>query len=159
MKTLFYTFLGIVALVSCNCQKATTSQSNLVSNNQTMKQSQELPILEYEEMSRGIYRKIVIENNRAILTAGRNSKPIAFDISEEDFAILAKLYVAVNKEELKDLKDPTQKRFYDGAPIAHFKIVEGDKEYQTVDFDGGFPPAEIKEIVEKVIEVTQKEVK
>ena len=158
MKTLFYTFIGIVALESCNCQKVTTEKSNLVTT-ETMKQSQEAPVLEYEEMSRGIYRKIVIEKNRAVLTAGRDSKPIAFDISEEDFEILAKLYAAVNKEGLKDLKDPTQKRFYDGAPIAHFKIVEGDKEYQTVDFDGGFPPAEIKEIVEKVIEVTQKEVK
>lgn len=158
MKALFYTFLAVVALVSCNCQKATTENSNLATP-ETMKQTQEMPVLEYEEMTRGMYRKIVIQNNKAILSLGRDSKPIGFDISNEDLAILARLYSKVDKEGLKNLKDPTQKRFYDGAPIAHFKVVDGDKEYQTVDFDGGFPPEEIKEIVEKVIEVTEKEVK
>ena len=158
MKTIFSTFLIIAVLVSCNCQKATTSPSNLAAN-ETMKQTQEMPILEYEAMSRGFYQKITITNGKAILNSGRNSKPIAFDISNEDLVKLAELYSKVNKNGLKDLKDPTQKRFYDGAPIANFKIVDGEKTYQTVDFDGGFPPAEIKEIVEKVIEVTQKEVK
>ena len=158
MKALLYTFLAVVALVSCNCQKATTEKSSLATT-ENMKLTQEMPVLEYEAMSRGFFQKITIENNKAIVTSGRDSKPIAFDISNEDLVILAKLYAEVDKEGLKDLKDPTQKRFYDGAPIAHFKIVDGDKTYQTVDFDGGFPPEEIKEIVEKVIEVSQKKVK
>lgn len=158
MKTILYTFLAIVALVSCNCQKATTTSSNLTAS-ETMKLAQEMPILEYEAMSRGFYQKIRIENNKAILTSGINTKPIGFDISDEDLSKLATLYAKVDKEGLKNLKDPTQKRFYDGAPIANFKIIDGEKTYQTVDFDGGFPPAEIKEIVEKVIEVTQKQVK
>lgn len=158
MKTLFYIFIAIVALVSCNCQKATTEKSNLATT-ETMKQTQEMPILEYEAMSRGFYQKIRIENNKAILTSGRDTKSIAFDISNEDLLKLQELYLKVDKQGLKDLKDPTQKRFYDGAPIANFKIIDGEKTYQTVDFDGGFPPSEIKEIVEKVIEVTQKQVK
>lgn len=157
MKTLFSIFLVLVALVSCNCQKATTEKSSLV-NKETMKQSQESPVLEYEAMSRGFYQKISIQNNKAIVTSGRNSKPIAFDISSEDLAKLTELYADVDKEGLKDLKDPTQKRFYDGAPIAKFRVIEGDTTYETVDFDGGFPPAEIKEIVEKVIEVSQKKI-
>ncbi len=158
MKVLFYTFLAIVMLVSCNCQKATTEKSNLTETTY-MKQVQEMPVLEYEALSRGYYHKIIIEKNKAIVTSGRNSKPIAFDISDEDLAKLNELFSKVDKKGLKDLKDPTQKRFYDGAPIAHFKVIDGDEIYQSCEFDGGFPPAEIKEIVEKVIEVTQKEVK
>ena len=158
MKTLFSTLLLLVAMVSCNCQKATTSQSNLVSD-ETMKQTQEIPVLEYEAMSRGFYQKITIENNRAIVTSGRGTKPVAFDISSEDLTILAEFYSKVDKEGLKDLKAPSEKRFYDGAAIAHFRIIEGEKSYQSSDFDGGFPPAEIKEIVEKVIEISEKKIK
>jgi hypothetical protein len=157
MKTLFSTFLIIAVLVSCNCQKAATNKSNLKAN-EAMKQTQEMPVLEYEAMSRGFYQKISIENNKVIVTSGRDSKPIGFDISEDDLNQLVELYDKVDKEGLKDLKDPTQKRFYDGAPIAKFRIIEGDVTYETTDFDGGFPPAEIKEIVEKVIQVSQKKI-
>lgn len=157
MKTLFSTFLVIVALVSCNCQKATTEKSNLTSK-ETMKNSQETPVLEYEATSRGFFQKISIQNNKAIVISGRDTKPVAFDISNEDLNQLTELFNKVDKEGLKDLKDPTQKRFYDGAPIAKFRIIEGNTTYETVDFDGGFPPTEIKELVEKVIEVSQKKI-
>jgi hypothetical protein len=36
------------------------------------------------------------------------------------------------------------KTFYDGAPIANFKITFKDKTYETPSFDHGFPPKEIK---------------
>ncbi|MDK2771345.1 MAG: hypothetical protein KYX68_03820, partial [Flavobacterium sp.] len=62
----------------------------------------------------------------------------------------------VDKEGLQNLKAPTEKRFYDGAAIAHFRVIEGDKTYESCAFDGGFPPAEIKEIVDKIIEVSEK---
>lgn len=159
MNSLLSIFIALLTTASCSTQKATSNHSNRTVKEETKTQVQEMPILEYEAMSRGFYQKITIEKNKAIVTSGRNTKPIAFDISNDDMLALIELYKNVNKEGLKDLKDPTQKRFYDGAPIAHFKIIDGENTYQTVDFDGGFPPAEIKEIVEKVIEVTQKEVK
>jgi hypothetical protein len=44
---------------------------------------------------------------------------------------------------LKDLKIPTEKRFYDGAAIANLKIIyKGVNE--TPSFDHGSPPYEIK---------------
>lgn len=155
MKTLFSTFLVIVALVSCNCQKATTEKSNLTST-ETMKQSQETPVLEYEAMSRGYFKKITISGNVATVISVLDGKPETKTISNEDLAELKTLFEKVDKEGLKDLKDPTQKRFYDGAPIAKFRVIEGENVYETVDFDGGIPPTEIKEIVEKVIEISQK---
>lgn len=155
MKTLFSTFLVLIAMVSCNCQKATTSQSNLISN-EIMKQTQEIPVLEYEAMSRGFYQKITIEKNKAMVISGRGAKPIAFDITSEDLVNLAELYSKVDKEGLQNLKAPTEKRFYDGAAIAHFRVIEGDKTYESCAFDGGLPPAEIKEIVDKIIEVSEK---
>jgi hypothetical protein len=60
-------------------------------------------------------------------------------------------------EELPKLKYPTQKRFYDGAAIANLKIRYQDKDYETVDFDHGFPPAEIEKIVNKIVSLAKTE--
>jgi hypothetical protein len=53
-------------------------------------------------------------------------------------------------DSLPKLKAPTEKRFYDGAPIANFKITFQDKTYETPSFDHGFPPKEIKKFVNKI---------
>ena len=57
---------------------------------------------------------------------------------------------------LKLLKDPTQKRFYDGATIAKFRLVENEEIFETKDFDGGYPPKEIEQIVNKILEIAAK---
>jgi hypothetical protein len=54
-------------------------------------------------------------------------------------------------EAFPTLKDPTQKRFYDGAAIADLKVRYQDKNYETVNFDHGFPPAEIENLVNKIV--------
>ena len=56
----------------------------------------------------------------------------------------------INLDELANYKDPTQKRFYDGAAIANLKVMYKDKEYRTTDFDNGFPPVEIEKLVTKI---------
>ena len=59
-------------------------------------------------------------------------------------------------EKVPTLKDPTQKRFYDGAAIANLKIRYKNKDYQTSDFDHGFPPVEIEKVVNKIVAMGQK---
>ena len=68
------------------------------------------------------------------------------DVNKE----LSSLTNSVNLEQLATYKDPTQKRFYDGAAIANLKITSNGKEYQTVDFDHGNPPVEIEKLVNKI---------
>jgi hypothetical protein len=53
-------------------------------------------------------------------------------------------------DSLPKLKAPTEKRFYDGAAIANFKITFKDSTYETTSFDHGFPPKEIKKFVNKI---------
>jgi len=60
-------------------------------------------------------------------------------------------------DSLSTFKDPTQKRFYDGAPIANMKVTYKDKEYQALDFDHGFPPIEIEKLVNKIVLLGKKE--
>jgi hypothetical protein len=60
-------------------------------------------------------------------------------------------------DEIPTLKDPTQKRFYDGAAIANLKIRYQEKNYETTDFDHGFPPAAIEKLVNKIVSLAKTE--
>ncbi len=151
MKTLASFILGLFMLTSCNSQKAIAEKESLTTKE--MAKQETLPVLEYEALSRGFYKKISIENHQVTVIAARNAKPVVFSISDEDWEELKSLYATVDKEGLATLESPTQKRFYDGAPIANFKVIEGDKIYESAAFDGGFPPKAIEKIVNKIIEI------
>ena len=62
----------------------------------------------------------------------------------------------INLEEIPKLKDPTQKRFYDGAAIANLKIRYQDQYFETTDFDHGFPPKEIEKLVNKIVALAKE---
>ena len=68
---------------------------------------------------------------------------------------MVKYFQKINLEEIPNLKDPTQKRFYDGAAIADLKIRFEDKNYETTQFDHGFPPKEIEEFVNKIVSLAK----
>ena len=53
-------------------------------------------------------------------------------------------------------KDPSQKRFYDGAPIANLSVTYQSKTYQTTDFDHGTPPVEIEKLVNKILSLVKE---
>jgi hypothetical protein len=139
----------VVTLTSCNCQKTAAEKSDLAAK--TTMQEKAIPTLEYEANTRGFYRKITIADKKAWVVPVRDGKAVERSISEADWNELVTLYASVNKEGLKDLKAPTEKRFYDGAPIAHFRVITKERTYESAEFDGGYPPVEIKNIVTKII--------
>ena len=104
----------------------------------------------YTATSRGLYQEIVIENQNASIKKDRKGKAITSKISDADWKELAQLFQEVDLETIKDLKSPTEKRFYDGAAIAELKINFEGKSYESQSFDHGFPPLAIKKLVEKI---------
>lgn len=116
------------------------------------KQNIETAVVEYVANTRGFYQKIVVENQTVTISGDREGKekPVATDISDADWEVLISEFRKINLEEIPSLKAPTTKRFYDGAAIAHLKITYKDKTYKTSGFDHGFPPDEIKKIVDKI---------
>ncbi|AWM13575.1 hypothetical protein NHF50_06540 [Flavobacterium sp. NRK F10] len=151
MKTLATFILGLMTLTGCNCQKAVTEKENITSQ-EIMKQ-QTIPVLEYEAFTRGFYQKITVTDQKVSVVTTRNGKAVVTPISDKDWEELQSLYATVDKEGLATLESPTQKRFYDGAPIANLRVIDGDKIYESAAFDGGFPPQAIEKIVNKLIEV------
>lgn len=115
-------------------------------------------ILEYTANTRGFYQKINVQNQFVSVSKNRQEveMPRGKKISDADWKELIGYFEAIELENLATLKAPTEKRFYDGAAIANLKITIGDKTYESASFDHGFPPAEIKKLVDKINSFAKK---
>lgn len=110
---------------------------------------------EYEFYSRGIYGKILVSNKLISIYNERNLLQPSSEkqISGTDWKRLSKLVSDLNVKAIATYKDPTQKRFYDGAAIAVFVLKNKNSEYKTMPFDHGDPPVELKELIDKINEI------
>ena len=132
----------VFVLGSCNSQK------NAIGTSIEMKDIE----IQYEANTRGFYNKLVLKNATISSTNDRDGKenPIVQKVTDADWSALNDEINKVDLENLSNLKAPTEKRFYDGAAIANLKIIYKGNTYQTTDFDHGFPPMQIKRVVEIV---------
>jgi hypothetical protein len=118
-----------------------------------------IALLEYTANTRGFYQKITIQDQMVTVSKNRsgNDNPIATKISDKDWKELVAYFETIDLDSLETLKAPTEKRFHDGAAIADLKVVYYNKIYQTVSFDHGYPPQEIKNLVDKLNTFVKKE--
>ncbi len=138
MKLLSLLFLSIFFAKGCDEQ-----------TNKEMKDT----VVEYSANSRGYYRKIIVQNQMVSVATDRNGaeKAEKVKISDADWKLLVDEFSKVNLDQLDKLKAPTEKRFYDGAAIAHLTVTSKGKTYQSTDFDHGFPPKEIEALVKRIV--------
>jgi hypothetical protein len=136
--------LSVLAFVLGSCN----SQKKAIGTNIEMKDIE----IQYEANTRGFYNKLVLKNETISSTNDRDGKenPIVQKVTDADWSALIQELNKVDLENLPNLKAPTEKRFYDGAAIANLKIIYKGNTYQTSDFDHGFPPMQIKRVVEMV---------
>lgn len=109
--------------------------------------------IEYIANTRGFYQKITIQKQEVSISKNRNEegKGLTTKISDNDWKELVNAFETIQLDSLPTYKDPTQKRFYDGAPMAKLKITYKEKEYESLNFDHGFPPVEIEKLVAKIV--------
>nr|WP_315175462.1 hypothetical protein [uncultured Flavobacterium sp.] len=141
MKIAIALFLSLFMISSCACQKNTDMKT---------------AVIEYEAQTRGMYQKVLVENQTVFVAKNRDEKPVEVKISDEDWIVLTTEFEKLDLEAIPNLEAPTEKRFYDGAAIANLKIIYKGKTYETKAFDHGFPPSGIKKIVTKLVSFTQK---
>ena len=150
MKKIAVLLVFFFAIVGCNNQKKVVEND---SKTKSEVKEYKVPKIEYEASSRGFYEKITIENQMVSVVNERDAKDngetvkISDDVNKE----LNSYLNSVKLDQVATYKDPTQKRFYDGAAIANLKITVDGVEYKTVDFDHGFPPVEIEKLVNKIV--------
>lgn len=112
--------------------------------------------MEYSAMSRGLYKKIVVQNKTVSVTNGRNTEAIESKIDDAKWKQIVAEFSKINLESIPTLKGPTEKRFYDGAAIGNLKITQNQKIYETPGFDNGYPPKEIEKLVNLLISFTKE---
>jgi hypothetical protein len=157
MRALSILSVLFITLISCNCQKkAVEATSETLANAKEANVNMELI---YTANTRGFYQKITVKNQEAFVSSDRNSteKGESVKISDADWKELSGYMNDMKLDQLATYKDPTQKRFYDGAAIANLLVIDNAKEYRTVDFDNGFPPVEIEKLVNKITSLAKKE--
>ena len=164
MKKITVLVIILITSLSCKCTKKVASQT-IGGNKKTIEKENSATnmkndfIIQYTANTRGFYQKTTINNEIMAVSKDRSGieKEVESKISNADWSDLVAAYNKTNLEEIPNLKAPTEKRFYDGAAIANLKITVKENTYETPPFDHGFPPAEIKVLVDKITTLSNKE--
>ena len=146
MKSLTVLFILVLTLLGCNCQKKAVENNVYSAEKLTT-----TPTLEYDETTRGSYLKISVTHNVALITEGRERTTREVILPEDVVKQIGIVYNMIDVKQLPNLKAPTEKRFYDGAPTAQFKVIfSKDNIVESAGFDGGYPPSEIETMVNQL---------
>lgn len=129
----------LLALFAVGCASALKKESDKIS-------------FEYEAITRGSYKKVIVKQDTVITIKDRDLKDVvAAGLKNGEWNSLLKSLEDVNLEGLNEIKAPSVKHQVDAAPIANLKVIRGDKTYQSKSFDHGNPPQEIKDVVDKIM--------
>lgn len=112
--------------------------------------------IEYTAVSRGLYKRIVVKDQKVAVTNGRDTEAIVSEIDNAKWNKIVSEFEKINLDSLSALKAPTEKRFYDGAAIGNLKIIQNPKTYETKGFDNGFPPKKIEKLVNLLTDFAKK---
>lgn len=142
--------LGIILLFFVGCKPTKSDVNN--------HQNKDIPVIKYEANARNLFLNIKVENQELFVSRSRDAKDYQekITISDADWKEIVMLTKAVDLAKVKDLKWPTEKRFYDGAAHANVTFVSNEVEYTANGFDHGFPPIEIEKLVNKILKLTEK---
>lgn len=144
MKTLTMILLTVLAVTVNKCS----------SDSKELKKDL---IIEYEAKTRGSFSKVIIKNDSlVVMEEGRSESVNYYPLSKKDWDILVKQIQKIDKEQIKNYKAPTSKRFSDAARAASVRVIYKNEIYQSEEFDEGTPPKEIKTFVDKITSLYMK---
>jgi len=111
----------------------------------------------YSAVTRGSNNEVVIKDGTVETLQSRLSdKPVTRKLTDAEWAALKEVYnkKTVKDANLQDIVPPSKKHQFDGALGATLQITHNDIVYSSSTFDHGNPPSEIKELVNKIIELS-----
>jgi len=135
--------------MSCASQKKTNTPTH-TTNTST---SNKILDISYEARSRGGSKTVHILENVCTYKTRKENRSIT--LSSEERKNIIKAISKIDLEKMKTLKSPTNKRISDGAMHATLKVKEGTKQYNSSNFDDGYPPAELKSLVDLLMKIVE----
>lgn len=145
--------LALTLVIATGCKSQSTSA-------EAKKLAQSGVAYEYKAYTRGTEISINMQSNEILAYKGRPTNDIAIPVKEmpgKDWNTLLAETARLNLDKLETLEPPSKKHQFDGAMAATLKITADGKTYTTQTFDHGNPPAEIKALVKKIIEISELE--
>jgi hypothetical protein len=112
--------------------------------------------LVYEANNRGYHKSVTIENKTFFVTNSRNEKAHEIKLTDAEWKSVADMLKKIDLTTYNKLEGPTQERYHDGKPHANLAITKDEIEYTTLGFDHTIPPAYIKELVDTIVEISDK---
>ncbi len=107
--------------------------------------------IEYRAITRGrSVKAILTQDTLKSQSRGFSENSLDKPMPKGDWDNLISELEKVNLDNMHALAAPSTKHQYDGAMGATLTVKVADKEYQTVTFDHGNPPAEIVALVNKI---------
>lgn len=122
----------------------------------TEKSAEIMPKIIYESSTRGFFHSITIENGFITSSKVRGEKGTQVQLDANEMQTIQKELRQIKLEQIPMLKAPSEKRFYDAAPIAYLELIENNISYKTTEFDGGFPPTYIEKLVNTILAIAEK---
>jgi len=140
MKYLLVVFISITMLKACS------QETN----------EQDLKALTYTASTRGYYSQVIVEPTTVYVQSDRegiNIRKIA--LATGDWQELKELLKAVSLKQLNKLDAPSEGRIVDRVAIASLKVKLSGEEYESLPFDHGNPPTSIKDIIDKILQLSE----
>ncbi|WP_136480463.1 hypothetical protein [Cognatitamlana onchidii] len=157
MKTLYLFLISLLAIQSCGCHnKTNVGESETTASNYLPPTQKEHVIIEYTASTRGFYQKIRLANSNLSFSKKRGKNGTYHRISKNDWQHILKILGVVNLDSISKLIPPSKDFQFDGAPLARIDITKNTQTYNSVAFDHGNPPPELKELVEVLLSVSEK---
>lgn len=158
MKLIFAILAILLSAKECDQKKMDkeSAKSELMDNQEVTRQQQEKDyIIRYSAVSRGFFSEVAINSSMISVKKNRNAEAEIKSCDSELWRELTSKIDSIDLEMIPKLEAPTQKRFSDAAAIANLEISIGDETYKTTSFDHGYPPKEIEEICNSIVELLQ----
>lgn len=157
-KILSVLILTVTVAIGCSSSKKTAAANSAASV--TSKDSKDLAF-EYTAITRGNYKKVIVNSSAVLLTSAPTARPVKYDIKAADWKAMVNFYeknIVAKGVNLENLEVPSKKHQYDGALAATLMVKSGDT-ITTPTFDHGNPPAEIKVLVDEIVRLAGLETK
>lgn len=126
-----------------------TSPTEMESN----KRNQNELILQYTEETRGAFKQVTVTKNTISYQLKRDGNIKTQPILEPQWKDLLTILNKTNINSFSKLKAPSNERARDAALIAKLRITKDGDTYSSPDFDHDNVIPEIKDIVNKLIEL------
>lgn len=115
----------------------------------------DLQSFEYEAMTRGAFKKVIVTQDTIITIKDRDMKDVVkTPISKADWESLVKALDKVELESLETMDPPSKKHQFDGALAAYLAVIKSEKSYRSSTFDHGNPPVAIQPLVDKILSIS-----